>query len=53
MSPNSAALPLEAREAAGRLLWQRLLAEPPVDDDSPATESEAKDGGVASEDEAA
>jgi hypothetical protein len=26
-------LPIEAREAAGKLLWQRLLAEPEADTD--------------------
>jgi hypothetical protein len=33
MSPNSAALPSEAREASWRLLWMRLLAEPPPQPD--------------------
>jgi hypothetical protein len=41
--PSPAALPIEAREAAGRVLWQRLLAEPPAMDDDPELE-EHEDG---------
>jgi hypothetical protein len=47
--PSPAALPLEARQAAWDALWRRLLAEPPVDDDSPDSEADAG----ASDDEAA
>ena len=42
-------LPIEARQAAWDALWRRLLAEPPVDDDSPDSEADAG----ASDDEAA
>ena len=45
--PSPDALPIEARRAAGRALWARLLSDPPQDPDPEETEGHEEDGQTA------
>jgi hypothetical protein len=36
--PDTAVLPIEARQAAWQRLWERLLIEPPIPGDTPESE---------------